>query len=200
MTSKVRFRRNLFNKPSKHVFLWAAIVILVAIQMTTFAYLLKTLHSSEKGAKNALISHATKEDSDYMTNFVNRIEDKRYKYPVIDVEKNRVYIPEARIYLPLNETTRDLRYQYLSAKSYTTIWLSVSEIVGIQNDQADPSCDRAVLLQTSQDASGYELTGTMQPTKDGLQYILMHKEGTCDSSHDDIQKSLSDASKLITNY
>lgn len=46
------------------------------------------------------------------SSLINTLEEKRYKEPVVDITENRVYIPEARVYLPLNNTTRDLRYDY----------------------------------------------------------------------------------------
>ena len=83
-------------------------------------------------------------------------EGARYKTPIIDVAESRVYIPEARVYLSLTDTSRNLRYEYTKASSdnlnrQATLNLSLSAIVGAQSQDVHESfsCDRVVVLNSS---------------------------------------------------
>ena len=111
-------------------------------------------------------------------------EEERYKYPVIDVTQNRVYIPEARIYLPLNETSRNLRYDYREkgAGSWSrAMHFSTSSVVGQQSDERHANCDKIVTLAPPAEFQQLDdgADGTIEPTKDGFKYVFVHSDDAC---------------------
>jgi len=125
------------------------------------------------------------DNSDISMRFLLRNgEEDRYKYPVIDVSENRVYIPEARIYLPLNDTSRNLRYDYAKHGAdfkSRTLYISDSSVVGRQTDERYASCDKVVMLTPRTDAQPVlsSVVGTIVPSKDGLRDIYMHPSESC---------------------
>ena len=89
-------KRLLISK--RDLILWSVILILAVLQTLSILYIMQQREYA-------------KSDSNFqMRTLLKEAEEERYKYPVIDVAENRVYIPEVRIYLPLNEVSRDIRY------------------------------------------------------------------------------------------
>ncbi len=173
MTQKVKTQKTTFRIKREFV-LWSAIVLLLILQGGTIWYLTQ-LKKTEK-----LMSQA------HLTMLIRQAEEDRYKSPVIDVEKGRVYIPELRSYLPLNSTTRDLRYNYVAGNSNMLI-LSLSGVVGHQSDTDDPTCDQMVRLAA---------TTTTSP----MQYQATHDTKQCKiyAGHD--INALAEAAKMIQQY
>jgi hypothetical protein len=111
-------------------------------------------------------------------------EEERYKYPIIDVAENRVYIPEVRIYLPLNEASRNMRYDYREKGAgfwSKALYFSVSSVVGQQSGAQYESCDKMVTLVPPEEIQGHndKAIGTIAPTRDGLSDIFTHPNDTC---------------------
>lgn len=135
-------------------------------------------------------------ESKDMQAFVNDMEQRRYRYPVIDVKEERVYLPESRMYLPLNEWTRDLRYQVIGKK----VWLSSAIAVGRQTGDADASCDRVVILSDTDQPNdgGYIEAGTIRTPDGSTLYISRHD--TCQIYSDILSKNLAEVAQKIQYY
>lgn len=176
------------NYVRKHI-IWIIIIILVILQALSFLYITKIQNSVNRDHKSNL----------YAT--INNLEEKRYKYPPIDVAANKVYIPEAHIYLPLNDTTRDLRYNVIAIKGLEAIYFSLNGSVGRQTESDDPTCDKMVALTQTKDMgsdSDFTFAGAISPTKDGLQYIYKHS--SCQLYTDTASQNLVEAVKSIQQY
>jgi hypothetical protein len=74
-------------------------------------------------------------DKRHLAELINKSEQRRYESPIINVSENRVYIPEVRVYLPLNEVTRSLRYEYSTTPISTSLHLSTVSTVGAQTTE-----------------------------------------------------------------
>jgi hypothetical protein len=169
--------------------LWLIILILVIAQVVSAWHLIK------------LWNQGSDESKWRMSSLINQSEERRYRYPIIDITENRVYIPEARIYLPLNDVSRNLRYDYISLKNQEHLHLSTLGIVGRQTDHDPASCDKVVSIIKPSDANKYKLyslVGTIQPTKDGLSEIIVHN--ACRIYPDNLRESLATIAKEIRSY
>jgi len=170
MTKKQTSRKRSFALNSTFI-LWVIVLLLVMAQGLSAWHIVKLREYSD--------------NSDISMRFLLRNgEEDRYKYPVIDVSENRVYIPEARIYLPLNDTSRNLRYDYAKHGAdfkSRTLYISDSSVVGRQTDERYASCDKVVTLTPRTDAQPVlsSVVGTIVPSKDGLRDIYMHPSESC---------------------
>lgn len=162
--------------------LWIMIAILAVTQAVSF------WHITE------LQSHNNK-TPEQMTAFVNSMEQSRYRYPAIDAKENRLYIPEARIFLPLNETTRDIRYQYASDR----LTLSVAYAVGRQSNNDSPSCDRIVVISPSNQLNSDYTAAGIVPSKDG-EPLYIAKHNKCKIYNIELSNQLAEAAKEIQYY
>lgn len=178
------------NSIKKERILWIVIIILAISQAISAWYLMKIWNYNSDSSQQSTYS------------LISKVEEKRYKYPVIDIAEGRVYIPEMRIYLPLNDSTRDLRYDFFNAPNYKSLRLSTSSAVGVQNDTDDPSCDKVVILSKSKEGASsiYYDAGEIKPTKDGLRYLSVHNKDTCSIYFGNIREGLVEAAKSITQY
>lgn len=109
----------------------------------------------------------------------NRYAVSAFKLPVIDIAESRVYIPEIKAYLPLNDTTRDLRYTY----NGMAIDFSLQSLIGFHNpttnDERTPiACLAMVRIMANNQEDMYKLFGELdQPLgKDGLKYVKTQKD------------------------
>lgn len=134
-------------------------------------------------------------------------EESRYKHPIIDVSENRVYIPEARIYLPLNEASRNIRYDYREHGSdhrSKVLYFSTSSVVGQQSGAQYESCDKMVTLAPPEEMQIYnnKPVGIVESTKDGLSDIFMHPDSTCWEGkwYTDSKRDLAEVVKEAKNY
>jgi hypothetical protein len=191
MIKKQNLKKQTNNIKKERIIVWIVIAILVVLQGVSAWYLVK------------LWSHESESSKRDFSAYINKSEEERYEHPIIDVAEGRVYIPEARIYLPLNEVTRDLRYDYFKPpQGNTSLRLSTSSIVGAQFERDDHACDKVIMLSPSKDPAmtTYSLAGEIQPTKDDLRYISVHSKDTCSTYYGNVQEDLTAATKLITSY
>jgi hypothetical protein len=178
----------------KEGILYAAIIILVILLALTTLYAVRT-SSVNKSVLSNLASYSAKTKEERIQASVNEIEERRYRYPVIDIKENRVYIPEVHMYVPLTENSRDLRYEVWS----DTVWLSASIAVGRQTGNQDASCDKVVLLTESEKkGQGYIAVGTIKASDGRVRYIFRHP--ACDIYSDSFSKDLADVAKQIQYY
>ena len=142
-------------------------------------------------------------------------EGARYKTPIIDVAANRVYIPEARIYVTLDETSRNLRYEYIKASSnnpseQATLNLSLSGVVGGQSQDVHESfsCDRIVVLNSSnatirdfnnagEELPAYTKTGSLN---ESTGFTTIHAHAHCKMYQSDTVSSLTEVAKTAKSY
>jgi hypothetical protein len=191
-------KKHIFKKQIRSIkkerILWAAIIILAALLASSIWYIIKTSNTS-KSSLSAPQRSLTQAEQERGQTFVNDIEQRRYRYPVIDVKENRVYIPEARMYLPLNESSRDIRYQVLG----DTIWLSTAMAVGRQTGNEDASCDRVVIVTDSENkAGGYIAEGTIKSNDGSTRFVFRHP--ACEIYGDVLSKRLADVTKEVQYY
>jgi hypothetical protein len=191
-------KKHIFKKQIRSIkkerILWAAIIILAALLASSIWYIIKTSNTS-KSSLPAPQRSLTQAEQERGQTFVNDIEQRRYRYPVIDVKENRVYIPEARMYLPLNESSRDIRYQVLG----DTIWLSTAMAVGRQTGNEDASCDRVVIVTDSENkAGGYIAEGTIKSNDGSTRFVFRHP--ACEIYGDVLSKRLADVTKEVQYY
>lgn len=193
MTKKHIFKKQIRSIKKERV-LWVAIIILAALLASSIWYIIKTSNTS-KSSLPAPQRSLTQAEQERGQTFVNDIEQRRYRYPVIDVKENRVYIPEARMYLPLNESSRDIRYQVLG----DTIWLSTAMAVGRQTGNEDASCDRVVIVTDSENkAGGYIAEGTIKSNDGSTRFVFRHP--ACEIYGDVLSKRLADVTKEVQYY
>jgi len=190
MIKKQNLKKPAFGTKKERIILWSVILTLIIIQALSAWYISELWKYNSDTSSQSLYLH------------ISKSEEKRYKYPVIDIAEDKVYIPEARIYLPLNDTTRNLRYEYINNKDYKSLNLSVSSAVGTQNGVDDPTCDKVVMVSPSKESLEYPYVdgGEIKPTVDGLRYVSVHNKETCGTYFGDVQQGLVEAVKLITQY
>ena len=187
MTKKHFFKKQKQSSTKERI-LWVIIFILVAIQAITSWYLITLWNRHD--------------DTSRLTGnlYFSWISERYYKDPVIDIAGNRVYIPEARVYLPLNETTRDMQYRYTNIPGrVVTLSLSTSSIIGRTTSENPLPCDGLVSLSQTKERASDNLFATIQPTKDGLRYIYTPQ--TCVTQYSKpTQEALAKAAETMTQY
>lgn len=182
----------------KEPILWIVIAVLIALLMLSVWYIVKAPEdTSNNNLSSAFSEHVAQEREEGAQRFVNDVEERRYRYPVIDVKEERMYIPEARAYAPLSEESRDMRYQTWGDG---TIWLSQSIAVGRQTGNEDASCDRVVIVTPlKQRAKGYIEEGTIK-SKDGDSLYIFRHPATCKLYEEEFSKRLADVAKKMQYY
>jgi hypothetical protein len=118
-----------------------------------------------------------------------------------------VYIPEARIYLPLNEASRNIRYDYREQGSgfmSKALHFSTSSVVGQQRGAQYETCDKMVTLAPSEDVKTRKdkVVTTIEPTKDDLSQIFIYPDNACwdEKWYADLKQDLTDVVKHAKNY
>lgn len=128
-------------------------------------------------------------------------EDDRYKHPVVGAAEEKVYIPEARLAVPLDESTRTLRYDYRSDQSKTTLYLSLTGIVGNQLKKDGHTCDKvAVISQTKDVVLNHVFYKEIPATKDGLRYIYLHNPEGCSIYTSDTHETIKNIVDQLSEY
>jgi hypothetical protein len=142
-----------------------------------------------------------KSEEGRLPQIIKEFENSRYKHPVIDISEKRVYIPELRVFLPLNDTTRDLRYYIweMADSPIKHIFFTVSAVVGNQIPEDAPSCDRMVYISTEKEdrSSLYKLVGHVKLDQ-GLKHVFQHE--TCSVYPQGALQELTQAVLLIKEY
>ena len=194
MAKKRTTKKQIFTFKREYI-IWILILILILLQAASAWHIQK------------LQEHANPNSDLSMRYLLKNAEEDRYKYPVIDVAENKVYIPEARIYLPLNEVSRDLRYEYRGYGGFNktpVLYFSTSSVVGQQSNAQYASCDKMVTLTapSTQKVVGGDSMDRIQPTKDGLRDIHTYSGESCWNQkwYGDLQQDLLEAVRAIKNY
>jgi hypothetical protein len=194
MAKKHTFKKQLRGTKKEYI-LWVIILALAISQAASAWYITKLQNYAESSSNLS------------MRFLLKNAEEERYKYPVIDIAENRVYIPEARMYLPLDETSRNMRYDYREKGAgffSRALYFSTSSIVGQQSGAQYESCDRMVTLTppTEIRASSLKAIGTIEPTKDGLSEIFINSDDTCwdQKWYSDQRQNLVEVVKQAKNY
>jgi len=190
MVKKNQAQKQTVNSKKERIILWLVIAVLIALQAISAWYLIKLWNIVSQDSKHNFAM------------LIDRSEERRYSSPIIDVSENRVYIPEARVYLPLNDVTRNLRYDYSHMRSPKSLYLSTSSTVGAQTEDDDHSCDKVVSLQQTPEPamSDYSSIGEISPTKDGLRYVYAHNKENCSIYYGTVREDLMNAAKAIQSY
>jgi len=176
--------------------LWLIITVLVALLILTAWHAVNSSNAI-KSLSSTFSEHLAQEKEERMQGFVNDVEERRYRYPVIDVKEERVYIPEFHLYVPLSENSREIRYQPISDN---TIWLSYSIAVGRQTGNEDAPCDRVVILTSAKErAQGYIEAGAIR-TKDGTPFYIFKQPTKCKLYGDEFRDRLADVVKQAQYY
>lgn len=194
MVKKKSIKKQKFTFKKEHI-LWTVILILIALQCLSAWHIMKLREYADSY-------------SDFSTSvLLKHAEEERYKYPIIDVAESRVYIPEARIYLPLNEASRNMRYDYRENGAgfrSKALYFSVSSVVGQQSGAQYESCDKMVTLAPSKEIQAHsnKAVGTIERTKDGLSDIFMHPDDMCwdQKWYTDQKQDLLEVVKKAKNY
>jgi hypothetical protein len=161
---KQQFRRKLVANKERYV-LWIIVGVLTVSQAVSGFFLvgLWNWQSSQRDL-----------DEKIVTNMGN---DRTYKYGVVDVPQDKVFLPELRLSLPLNDTTRNLRYTYsISVKGQSSLYLTTTSAVGMVYQPEDVYCKRMVALtELKMNSNMYDLISDIRPTIQGLTHIYTPK-------------------------
>ncbi len=129
---------------------------------------------------------------------LNQSERSRYKEPVVDFGAGRLYVYESRLSIPLNQTTKDIRYSLMDNELY----LSTADTVGQQrldDTKNPPTCDKIVLLsKTKHNYGGMSLIGELGSEKNGFKYIYKHDP--CTLFTEDVQNQLIEAVQSVDTF
>ena len=194
MTRKRTSKKHTFTFKKEYI-LWAVILVLIILQGVS-AWRIVKLQEYADGTSDLSMRFLLK-----------NVEEGRYKYPIIDVSENRVYVPEARIYLPLNEASRNMRYDYRengAGVKLKTLYFSTSSVVGLQSRAQFETCDKMVTLAQFEEVQIHKdkPVGAIEPTKDGLSNIFMHPGNECWNQkwYTDLEQGLVEVVKEAKNY
>ena len=135
-------------------------------------------------------------NSDYLYNLVNTTEQKIYRYPVISVTENKVYFTEFHLAVPLDTTSRNVRYNGLYTNGLT---LSLPSAIGRQTSADSPTCDAMVRISNINEIREDETyVGELAITDSSLKYIYKHNScGIYDSGSID---KLVNVAKSLSSY
>lgn len=109
----------------------------------------------------------------------NRLAEHTYKQPIFSISENRAYFPEAKAYLPFNETTRNLKYVYQDRGGVKELTLAASYLVGRwhKEDNDAPNCVGIVTISSSETTNALmKPSGSLTQPIHGLKYISQHEE------------------------
>lgn len=192
MAKKHNQNKQIFNTKAERIAVWASVTTLVVTQVVLAIVLLMLWNGTQLESRRDVYS------------LIARTEESRYKYPIIDVSENRVYIPEARLYLPLDEVSRNMRYDFRTFSDQKILHLSSSSIVGRQHDDDAPTCDKIITL-TSIDQQGsiggnYTEIAKLQPALQGFQYMYAHPSDSCHIYYDSLRADFIKTAKQVQQY
>lgn len=145
------------KKPIHIKWTWIAIGALVLSQIITIV---------------CLVQFHEQYGLDNLYSLVNLTEQKIYRYPVISVSENKVYFPEFRLAVPLDTTSRNVRYNGLFTNGLT---LSLPSAIGRQTSADSPTCDAMVRISNINEVREDETyVGELTNTNSNLKYIYKH--------------------------
>ncbi len=184
------------NKNKSNIFkqsylLWTLALVLIVAQLVSFVVI-----------DNLRTSISKNYDRDF-ANYINASEQKRYKDAVISISDQKVYIPEARIYVPLNDDSINLKYEYITIGETVRLSLSSANAVGSQTAEHSPTCDKMVWLVKDKEGVSdpdYTLLTEISPTKDGFKYLYLHKADNCGTYYNDLSSKVGTIARGIQSY
>lgn len=109
---------------------------------------------------------------------VNRLANRTYLDPVISISENRVYIPEIRAYMPLDNTTRNLKYKYDERGDSKKLSLSTNWLVGgwSKGSGEAPGCINLIKLSsTDTNDSQMQSVDPLSEPIGGMSHVSKHK-------------------------
>lgn len=172
----------------KKYLLWAVVLVIVAIQVFTLFQL------------NIYKNNFSDIDKRYLSELISTSETEQYKYPPVDVAENRVYIPEVRSFMPLSDTSRNIRYDFFGMKDLEMLYLSYERIVGHQSDyHTSANCDKIVAITKNRDDLGdFTYVGSIPPLEFGLQHV--YKRNPCNFYTEELTNKLVDTALSLRSY
>lgn len=159
-------------KASRLSYLCIALVsLLIVAQLTSIIYILKLRQS------------VSSLEERYFLSSLNQVETQRYKTAPVDVSEQRIYIPDARLYIPLTDKNPEIVYDF--RPNGPNLYVSIAQVVGNQRSLDDSkdhhTCDKMIVISsTEQNANAYyTFIKELPPTKDGLKYVYLHIKDNC---------------------
>ena len=145
------------KKPMRLKWIWIAIGALVLLQAINIVYLVQ--FHEQYGLDN-------------LYSFINSTEQKIYRHPVISVSENKVYFPEFRLAVPLDATSRNVRYSNFLTNDLT---FSLPSVIGRQTSADSPTCDKMVRISSTNEVREDETyVGELTNASSNLKYIFKH--------------------------
>lgn len=131
---------------------------------------------------------------------ISQVEQSRYLRPLVDLASNKVLVYEAKLAIPLDQTTKSLRYDYRG----DNIYFSVDSVIGHQNywdKQNSPTCDKVVWLSrtlSEHNNPHYEYVGELPAIPNGYRY--MYKHADCTFVQPEAKQRLVEAIQVAEGY
>lgn len=194
MNNKQKENQHTYGNKKKYI-IGLAIFTLSAFLTASVLYVLN-LGSDTAITQTESSSTAIKiPDTQSKYAYVNEIEEKRYISPNIITAENKLDIPEERAHLPLNQDSKDIKYQYWKHE----LWLSVPAAIGRQNDEDVPSCDKVVIVSLAEKPyNDHTFVDTVTALDGSPRYIYKHK--ACTTYDDELSSRVADVARQIQYY
>lgn len=186
-------KQKIASKFVKSYMVWVVILLLIVTQIYLIWHV-TNLSNTVRQTKDDVRLMVSNAKESAPNDFVNLVEERRYRYPVIDVKENKLIIPEARLELPLTEASRDLRYQYMNDR----LWLSTAMAVGRQTASDSPSCDRVVIITNGDVDTAYDSVGKIKTSKNEERTIYKHKP--CEIYGEELASEIADVARQLRYY
>lgn len=151
------------------------------------------------GRLNASVSSL--EDRFFLSH-VNTSETRRYKNAVVDVSEQKIYIPDARIYVPLKDTDPQIMYDYRESqpKNSEFLYVSTAKIVGNQYSLTQyESCDKLITITSAKQQYG-TFVKEIKPAAGNLRYVYVYSESSCDIYPKGYWESIKNIAESIRSY
>lgn len=183
-------RNNKQVNPIKKYGTWVLVIALMITQALSLIYIFK-LHQSVSSIEDRLF-----------LNFVNQSETLRYKRAAVSVSEQKIYIPDARIYVTLGDSDPEIMYdaRQLSSGAMGALHLSTATTVGNQRSLTEnETCDKLITISASKQSQGTFIK-EIPSTKDGLRYIYLYDKNTCDLYTDETWNDTKQIAEGIHSY
>lgn len=155
-----------YNVSVNTLLVWSAIVLVVAVQLLML-FQIKEVTKNQSDVDKRLVS-----------DLINKAENERYTEPVISVTEERVYIPDIKGYLPLNNTSLKIRYDYFDMKDFEALYISHVGVIGHQTEQhTNANCDKIIAItKNKNEMSDFSYVKSIDPVGPGLMHIYQHND------------------------
>lgn len=141
-------------------------------------------------------------DNRAFLSLVNQSEARRYKNSVIDIHEQKIYIPDAHIYIPLNDVDPQIMYHPAESTSKTldTVYLSTEKIVGNQYSLTQyESCDKLITISSTKRSYGTFIK-EITPRTNELRYVYLYDKSDCSIYTEEYFKYIKNIAKSIQSY